>query len=172
MRIDSGGPPLRGISESLRARYGASGPPCTDALLRAAGHEVRIKVLRAAQGGLEACVIPLPNGTFRFVCDDQAAPGEPPDLGLLQDPRRFRISFRLAHELAHVAFSCVSFGMVRGPHNASPIEARCDAFAALFLVGASDALAAVDAGEAAVRSLAHQLDVPPRIIREAALAAA
>jgi len=151
-----------------RTAYGVEGQVRTDEVLRANGHDVAIKPLRAEQGGLEACVVPLPDGTYRFVCDDRAAPGEPNDVACVGDPRQFRISFRLAHELAHTALGCMSFGTRRGSHSSSAVEARCDAFAVFFLVERDEAQSVVKKGEGAVQSLARQLNIPPRVIRAAA----
>jgi hypothetical protein len=152
--------------------HGAAGRVFTDKLLRDRGHEVQIKKLRAAKGGLEACVVPLPTGSYRFVCDDDPSPDEPDEVALLDDPRQFRVSFRLAHELAHTALGCMTFGARRGAHVASATEARCDAFAVLFLVDSVAALAAVNEGDAAARTLANSLNVPVSVVAAAASAAA
>jgi hypothetical protein len=129
---------------------------------------VQVKRLRATEAGLEACVVPRGNGTYRFVCDDEAAPNEPDDVRSLDDPRQYRISFRLAHELAHAMLDCVAFGERRDAHSARAIEARCDSFAAVFLVGAEEACRIVGQGREAVSELARTLDVPPALVYEAA----
>ncbi len=165
------GESVAAVAARYRIRHGVSGRVRTDELLRASGHEVYIKPLRAAHGGLEACVVPLPSGGYRFVCDDSASPGQPDDVAQLDDPRQFRISFRLAHELAHTALDCMSFGRRRAAHSCAT-EARCDAFAVLFLVDRVEALTAVNDGEAAVRALAQELNVPPSVVKFAASAAA
>lgn len=160
--------PITAVAERERIRHGARGRVRTDELLSAAGYEVQIKKLRAAEGGLEACVLPLNDRSYRFVCDDAASPDEPEDVASLHDPRQFRVSFRLAHELAHTALGIMAFGPRRGSHAASAVEARCDEFAVLFLVGRTEARHAVDRGELAVQSLAQGLNVPPRLVRIAA----
>lgn len=160
------------LADRARRRHGASGRVRTDEVLRAAGHQVQLKKLRAAEGGLEACVVPLRDGSYRFVCDDAASPDDPRDVASLHDPRQFRISFRLAHELAHTALGLMDFGTRRGSHATSAVEARCDQFAVLFLVDRADARHAVDNGERAVQSLAQRLDVPPRLVELAATAIA
>lgn len=159
------------LAARQRTRHGATDRVYTDQLLDAAGHQVHIRPLRAAVGGLEACVVPLADGTFRFICDDAASPGEPDDVACLEEPRQFRISFRLAHELAHTVLGRMSFGARRDGHSFSATEARCDEFATLFLVGPQDALAALHAGELAIEALARGLNVPDRLVREAAATA-
>jgi hypothetical protein len=161
---------IAAIAAHYRTAYGVEGQVRTDEVLRANGHDVNIKPLRAERGGLEACVVPLSDGTYRFVCDDRAAPGEPDDVADVGNPRQFRISFRLAHELAHTALRCMSFGTRRGSHSSSAIEARCDAFAVLFLVERDEALVAVTEGEGAVQGLARRLNIPPSVVRAAASA--
>jgi hypothetical protein len=156
------------VVDRERMRHGVSGRVRTDEVLRAAGHQVHIKTLRAAEGGLEACVLPLTDGRYRFVCDDAASPDEPPDIAGLHDPRQFRVSFRLAHELAHTALGLVAFGTHRGSHATSAVEARCDEFAALFLVDRAAARHAVNTGELVLQAFASELDLPPRLVRDAA----
>lgn len=156
------------IADGERARHGASGQVRTDEILRSAGHQVQLKTLRAAQGGLEACVLPLQDGTYRFVCDGDASPYDPPDIEGVHDPRQFRVSFRLAHELAHTVLGLMHFGARRSSHAASATEIRCDEFAVLFLIERAGARHAVDEGEPAVQSLAHRLNVPPRLVEQAA----
>lgn len=158
---------IAAAAESERERHGARGRVRTEALLRAAGHQVEIKTLRAAGGGLEACVIPLKAGTYRFVCDDAAAPDEPVDVGRLPDPKQFRVAFRLAHELAHTAMGGRMAFASRGGA-ASAVEARCDGFAVLFLVDRAAARHAVDESEVVARSLARRLNVPSWFVRLAA----
>jgi hypothetical protein len=151
-----------------RRRHGANGEVRTQELLCARGHQVEIKTLRAAEGGLEACVVPLNAGRYRFVCDDAAGPAEPMAVGGLRDPRQFRVSFRLAHELAHTTLGRMTFGSRRGDHASSAVEVRCDEFAVLFLVDPSEALEAVEHGDAAVHSFAQHVNVPPDFVRIAA----
>jgi hypothetical protein len=163
---------IAAAADAQRKRHGATGRVRTEALLRAAGHAVDIKTLRAAEGGLEACVIPLTADTYRFVCDDAAAPDEPDDVAGLAYPTQFRVSFRLAHELAHTTLGGrMAFASRHGAGAASAAEARCDGFAVLFLVDRADARRAVGEGEVAVRTFAQQLNVPPRFVRLAAAAA-
>lgn len=76
------------------ARAEVRAVPAEDA--RAAGHQVQLKKLRAAEGGLEACVVPLQDGTYRFVCDDAPSPDDPQDVSSVRGPRQFRVSFRRA----------------------------------------------------------------------------
>jgi hypothetical protein len=159
-------------ADAQRRRHRAAGHVRTAALLRAAGHEVNIKTLRAAEGGLEACVVPLTADTYRFVCDDAPAPDEPDDVAGLAQPTQFRVSFRLAHELAHTALGGrMAFASRHGEGAASAAEARCDGFAVLFLVDRADAQRAVGDSDRAVRTLAQQLNVPPRLVELAATAA-
>lgn len=170
MAVSAGGGSVRDLAARQRTRHGATDRVCTDQLLDAAGHQVHIKPLRAAVGGLEACVVPLADGTFRFICDDGASPGEPDDVACLEEPRQFRVSFRLAHELAHTVLGRMSFGARRDDHSSSATEARCDEFAILFLVDSQEALTAVRSGELAIEALAKRLNVPHRLVRAAAAA--
>lgn len=160
---------LAASADGERRRLGAGDRVGTEALLRAAGHQVEIKTLRAAEGGLEACVMPLKRGNYRFVCDDAPAPDEPDDIACLPDPRSFRVSFRLAHELAHTALGGhMAFAARQGAGASAAAEARCDGFAVLFLVDRTAAREAADEGDVVVRSLAQRLNVPPRLVRLAA----
>ena len=170
MRIEvRSDPSLPALVHGQRIQHGVSGRIRTDEVLRAAGHEVHIKKLRAAENGLEACVVPLANGRYRFVCDDAASPDEPEDIASLLDPRQFRVSFRLAHELAHTVLGLMTFGARPGrSHGPSGAEGRCDMFAALFLVDPAEARQAVNTGELVVRRLANLLDVPTRLVQTAA----
>ena len=172
MRIPPPSAPLWSLADQERKRYGVGGGVRTDELLRAAGHEVQIKKLRAAAGGLEACVLPLGGGRHRFVCDDDASPGEPEEVERLRTPRQFRVSFRLAHELAHTVLDSMADATSFGARSTSAIETRCDEFAALFLVGQAEARRAVDRGNPVVEALARGLDVPQYLVRIAAQLAA
>jgi hypothetical protein len=159
---------IAAVADRERRRHRTAGRVRMEALLRDAGHEVEIKTLRAAAGGLEACVIPLTGGSYRFVCDDAASPDEPDDVAGLADPRQFRVSFRLAHELAHTALGGrMAFASRRGSA-ASATEARCDGFAVLFLVDRAEARHAVEESAVLVRSLARRLNVPRRFVGLAA----
>jgi hypothetical protein len=160
---------IAATADCQRRRLGAGDRVGIESLLRAAGHQVEIKTLRAAEGGLEACVMPLKRGNYRFVCDDAPAPDEPDDIACLPDPRQFRVSFRLAHELAHTALGGhMAFASRHGAGASSAGEARCDGFAVLFLVDRVEAREATDESDVVVRSLAQRLNVPPRLVRLAA----
>jgi len=165
-------PGIAAVADAQRKRHRAEGRIQTETLLRDAGHQVTIKTLRAAEGGLEACVIPLRAGTYRFVCDDAPTPDEPDEVAALASPTQFRVSFRLAHELAHTALGGrMGFASRHGSGPASKAEARCDGFAVLFLVDRTEARRAVIESDVAVRTLAQELNVPPNLVHLAASAA-
>lgn len=132
--------------------------------LRALGHDVKIKPLRAAKGGLEAVTAPKPDGTFRFVCDPA---GEWPSAGEVPSPEAHRISFRLAHEYAHVLMDD-GFASIRRFHRHEPTEEACDRLATLLLCDPKEAAQAVEFGPEATSDYCRERNVPTKLAVAAA----
>lgn len=132
--------------------------------LRALGHDVRIKPLRAAEGGLEAVTARKPDGTFRFVCDPA---GEWPSPGDVPYPEAHRISFRLAHEYAHVLLD-EGFAPMRRFHRHELTEEACDRLATLLLCDPKEAARAMSSGPEATREYCRKRNVPTTLAVAAA----
>jgi hypothetical protein len=104
------------------------------AFLEALGHEVVVKSLRAASGGLEACVVPLDSQRLRFVCDPDPSPGDPRWLSEAPDSQDRRMAFRLAHEYAHTRLARAASNEWR---HTDAEELSCDVYACI-LIGTDD----------------------------------
>lgn len=156
------------LARRERERHRLVGTVDVESILRALGHTVQVKHLRASVGGLEACVVPLSSGAFAFTCDDAPTPSEAPEVADLPDARRFRVSFRLAHEYAHTLLAPAGRGL-RAQHKTDSLEeAACDAFAALLLCDGNDALRATRSGPAESTQLCQRLNVAEPVVRLAA----
>lgn len=155
------------LARHHRQALGLVGRVDVRSLLLELGHQVEIKRLRAAIGGLEACVIPLGSGMYRFVCDVEPSPADHPDVETLPDQRLFRQSFRLAHEYAHTVLS--PSGRLRVHHHVDVGEERCcDAFAAVLLCDGLGAVRASRGSADDARRFAVTCNVAPAIVHLAA----
>lgn len=113
----------------------SNGVPDLWSSLERLGWRVELRELRAAQGGVQACLIPMDDGTFCVAVDDHPSPSELNDPGSARrGPGAPLVRFRLAHELAHTFHYLPGSPPVRrGPAMPSE-ESWCDLVASLLLV--------------------------------------
>lgn len=96
---------------------------------------VELRELRAAHGGLQACLVPLDDGTFSVAVDDRPSPSELHDpTSVCRGRRAPLVRFRLAHELAHAFHYLPGTPPVRRGPPAPSEESWCDLVASLLLV--------------------------------------
>lgn len=104
------------------------GPFDVWAAVRMRGWRAEVGVLRAAEGGIEACTVPSPKYGFRFIVDDRE-PGKERRFGE-QSPVA---SLRLAHEVGHTLFYSPGSPPSRRLPPTEEEERFCDAFALALL---------------------------------------
>lgn len=99
------------------------------------GWHIEVRELRAAHGGLQACLVPLDDGTFSVAVDDRPSPSELHDPASVGRGRRAPlVRFRLAHELAHAFHYLPGKPPVRRAPAGPSEELWCDFVASLLLV--------------------------------------
>lgn len=149
--------------------------PVTDGIVdvwagvRSRGWVVEVRPLRAAVGGLQACVLPSRKSQFVVWVDDRPSPAERAEVGSDErGPQAPLARFRLAHELGHTLFYRPGTPPTRRAEPRASEEAFCDLFAAALLVGPVQARTAAKAGAESVRALAERRRVPLRAVWVAA----
>jgi hypothetical protein len=158
---------LHGISESQ--------PFDVMAIIEERGWHVVRRSLGAAQGGLQAGIVPSRRTEFRITVDSEPTPTEVWEYSLrpAEEVRQVLERSRLAHELGHTLFYRLpnrsgETSPVRLAPSSGPEEAFCDRFAATLLVPSSAARTAVRSGADHVLQVARHFAAPVAAVLDAA----
>jgi hypothetical protein len=129
LRTPPRGAEVGALVDEVRQFWREHGSAGCDSHIAALGWRVERQKLAAHAGGLQALLIPLLYGGFRFVIDPDPAPAQ----AAAGVPESVIFSWRLAHEYAHTFF----YGRRAVPRRPSTPtrgeELFCDAFANVLL---------------------------------------